>query len=240
MFKGMGGYVLFAVFCLLSTIFWGCAGSKESKGVKLVTFNTGYSSEVNLSNIQSLGVISVVNVKPRGQIDIDKIRNKISDEVASSLRQLEIKRIIEHDEIEWVFRGMQVDSSAVRNVKNLRRLHDELKMDGLVLVEIDHMDAELRQRWVPSRDRYGRVYPQATPGIAMHVVLKFDILNTQTGGSIWQKEFRRSRFQPIVFQLFGGGAESQVVSTIRPAVRAFISRLAPLRQGKIRGFVIPD
>jgi hypothetical protein len=207
----------------------------------LVRFPASGTARVNLSGMEHLGIICFITAR-----DIDRsfekktITSKIADTVADGLRLLPDKKIVSHDEMKWLFRTDQPDSAMVLAPENLKRLRDELKLDGLILVDIGRLDARLQRMLYPIGGPASGTYTSGPPIVYMGIEMTFRILDVRTQTQIWKKTYKGSGAEPIRLQLFGSGAEQQVMDATFPAIRQFILQVLPPRREAVRGFVIAD
>lgn len=230
---------LLVLFCLI--LLSSCAPRAH-----MIRFPASSTARVDLSSMEQLGVISCITAR-----DVDPsltkkdITSKIADTVADGLRLLPKKKIISHDEMTWLFRTDMPDSATILAPENLKRLREDLKLDGLVLVDIGRLDARLQQIFSPfggsGGGSYGGGYYNSGPPVMyMSIEVTFRIFDVRTSTQIWKKTYKGSGVEQIRLQLFGGGAEQQIMESITPAIRQFLFQILPPRREAIRGFVVAD
>ena len=224
------------LFLAAALLLQGCAGSRS---FELVEFRAPSRPDPELSpilqDVKRIGVLSITNIEPVRDLDIEKVMSRLADGMAQGLARLPDANVITQDEIRWHFNYAAFDSLSALAPQTRATLREELELDAMVYVELNSLQAQVTP---VSPTPYGGLAP--TPGLDLSVKLQVTLFNLHTD-AVWRHTQGQQRnWQPIQVQLFGGGdqTERQLMTALARPLRRFLSRVAPPPQKQVRHFEI--
>lgn len=224
------------LLALASAFLASCAPSTH-----LVRFPASGAARLDLSSMHRLGVYCRITSKDaETSLDRRNISARIADNVADVIRLLPDKSITSHDELAWLFRTSRADSALLLSPENARRLKDELGIDGLVLIDLDRLDARLQRPLYPVVVPGSDYYATAPPSVYLSIEITFRLIDVKTRSESWKRTYTGSGIEPARLNILGGGAERQVMEALAPALRQFTLQVLPRKYEAVRGFVVSD
>ena len=212
----------------------GCAGQSSFKMVKFQAPSRPdpviYSL---LEGVDRIGVLSVTNIEPLRELDVEKVMGRLADAVARALRHTPDMTVVSQDEIRWHFKYAAFDSLSIFSPETRTRLREELELDAVIYVELKRLQAMMTP---VSPTPYGMT---SAPGMDISVSLQVTLSNLHTN-AIWRPEQREQRnWQPVELQLFGGNqVERQLMMALSRPLQEFLMRVAPPPRTQVRHFEI--
>lgn len=229
--RPVGPLLVFALAFLVS-----CAPSTN-----LVRFPASAAARVDLSSMHRLGVYCRITSKEANTgLDRRNISARIADNVADIIRVLPDKSITSHDELAWLFRTSRADSALLLSPENARRLREELGIDGLVLIDLDRLDARLQRPQYPVVVPGTDYYAPAPPSVYLAIEITFRLIDVKTRSESWKRTYKGSGIEPARLSILGGGTEQQVMEALAPALRQFTLQVLPRKYEAVRGFAVSD
>jgi len=222
-------FALLAVaICLLIS---GCAQSASFKRVEFkAPSQPDPALRPFLEGAERLGVMCVTNIEPFKELDIEKVMARLSNAIARNLSNIPETTIVSQDEITWQLKHVDFDSTAVYDEETRTALREEMELDALVLVELEHLQA----RMTPMTPTPYGLSPN--PGLDLSVDLKLSLINLHSG-KVWQQAGQQRDWQPIRLQLFGSNqGERQLLMALSGPLQQFIGRVAPPPRSQVRHF----
>ena len=213
----------------------GCAGQSSFKMVKFQAPSRPdpviYSL---LEGVDRIGVLSVTNIEPLRELDVEKVMGRLADAVARALRRTPDMTVVSQDEIRWHFEYAAFDSLSLFSQETRTRLREELELDAMIYVELKRLQAMMTP---VSPTPYGTM--TSAPGMDVSVSLQVTLSNLHTN-AIWRPEQREQRnWQPVELQLFGGNqVERQLMMALSRPLQEFLMRVAPPPGTQVRHFEI--
>lgn len=190
-----------------------------------------------LEDVERIGVLSITNIDPFRELDIEKVMARMGDAIARGLSNRPRTTVVSQDEITWHFKDMAFDSTNVFTRKTRTALREEMKLDALVFVELNGVQARMAPV-SPSPYAYGGLTPN--PSMNMSVDLQVSLINLHSGKA-WQRQGRQRNWQPIqISQLMGAGnqTERQLMMAMAGTLRQFFLMVAPPPRLQARRFEI--
>ena len=217
----------------------GGPGCSSGGAFRLVEFEAppqpGLDLRPLLADVERMGVLTLTNVQPMRELDIEKVMGKLADGTARALRNLSDVTVVSQDEIRWHFNYASLDSLGLANVETRRVLRDELELDALVLLELKRVQATVTPM---SPMGYGMT---STPGLDISVNLQTSLTNLHSN-EVWRPSDAAAdqrNWQPIQMQLFvDGQTERQLLLTLSRPLQQFLAQVAPLPRRQVRHFEI--
>ena len=188
-----------------------------------------------LEDVERIGVISITNIDPFRELDIEKVMARMGDAIARGLSNRPRTTVVSQDEITWRFKDMVFDSTNVFTRETRTALREELELDALVFVELNGVQARMAPM---SPSPYGGLSPN--PSMNMSVDLQVSLINLHSGKA-WQRQGRQRNWQPIqITQLMGAGnqTERQLMMAMGGTLRQFFLQVAPPPRLQARRFEI--
>lgn len=214
----------------------GCASSRAGGMGEPVEFRAPSPPDPDLApileGVKTIGVLSSTNIQPVSGLDVEKVMGRLTDATARGLENLHDRRVLSQDEIRWHFRDAVLDSTAIFGDSLKAALQQELEIDALVYVTLRGLQAQMTP---VSPSPYGAV---PTPGMNLSVELHLELVNLHSGER-WSQEGRRSSWEPMQVDLFGGGrdrTEQQLLGALGAPLRQFLRRVAPPPSRETRRF----
>lgn len=185
-----------------------------------------------LEKAERIGVMCAAHIEPFAELDLEKVMARLSNVLAKNLSNIPNATIVSQDEITWQLKEIEFDSTTVISEKTRAALCEQLRLDLLVFVELEHLQARMTPM---APTPYGLA---ANPGMDLSVALKVSLINLRTGG-IWQQTGQQRDWQPIRLQLFGDNqGEQQLLMALSGPLERFLFRLAPPPRSQERLFEI--
>ena len=188
-----------------------------------------------LAGVERVGVLSITNIAPVREFDVEKVMGRLADTVGRGLRRIPEATVVTQDEIRWHFNYATFDSVSLLSPAMRARLRDELNLDAMVYVELNKLQAQVTP---VSPTPYGNM--SSSPGLDLSVVLQVTLFNLHTD-KVWRQDRGEQRnWEPISVQPFGGGnqSERQLLATLASPLRQFLSRVAPPPRRQARRFEV--
>ena len=190
-----------------------------------------------LEGVERIGVLSITNIEPVREFDVEKVMGRLADGVGRGLRRLPDATVVTQDEIRWHFNYATFDSLSLLSPAMRGRLRDELNLDAMVYVELNKLQAQVTP---VSPNSYGGT--SSSPGLDLSVKLQVTLFNLHTDESWRQDQGEQRIWEPISVQPFGGGngnqSERQLMITLANPLRQFLARVAPPPRRQIRKFEV--
>jgi hypothetical protein len=226
-----------ALFLATALLLQGCVGRTS---FELVEFQAPSNPDPELSpilkDVKRIGVLSITNIEPVRELDIEKVMGRLADGMARGLARLPDVNVLTQDEIRWHFNYAAFDSLSVLSPQIRTTLREELELDAMVYVELNSLQAQLTP---VSPTPYGDLAP--TPGLDLSVKLQVTLFNLHTD-AVWRHDQGQQRnWQPVQVQPFGGGGdqtERQLMTALVRPLRQFLGRVAPPPRKQVRHFEI--
>ena len=95
-----------------------------------------------LQDVKRIGVLSITNIEPVRDLDIEKVMGRLADGMAQGLARLPDVNIITQDEIRWHFNYAAFDSLNALAPQTRATLREELELDAMVYVELNSLQAQ--------------------------------------------------------------------------------------------------
>lgn len=218
----------------LATVLALSAGCARSGNFKRLEFTAPASSDPvlrpYLDGVERMGVMCVTNIEPFKELDIEKVMARLSNALVRRLGNLPDVAILSQDEILWRIGAVEMDSTAVVTQETRAALIDSLKLDALVLVELENLQARMTPM-APSP--YGLT---TGTGLDLAVDLRVSLLNLRSG-RVWQQSGQQRDWQPIRLQLGGSEqGERQLLMALGGPLQQFLLRVAPPPRRQVRHF----
>ena len=186
-----------------------------------------------LRDVERIGVLSLTNIEPVKELDIEKVMGRLADATARSLGNIPEMKVVSQDEIRWHFNYADFDSLSVFSEATRANLREELELDAMIYMELKRLQAQLTP---VSPTPYGDLAP--SPGLDLKVSLQVTLINLHTN-DIWRDQGEQRNWQPVPLQLFGNGqAERQLLQALYNPLRQFLMRVAPPPRRQVRQFEI--
>lgn len=222
---------------MLTAGFCGCASQGTFKTIEFkAPSQPDPALRPLLEDVEHIGVLSITNIEPFRELDIEKILARMGDAIARGLSNLPRTTVVSQDEITWHFKEMVFDSTNVFTKETRTALRAEMELDALVFVELNGVQARMAPM---SPSPYGGLSPN--PSMNMSVDLQVSLINLHSGKT-WRRQGRQRNWQPIqLSQLIGGGGnqtERQLMMAMGRSLRQFFLLLAPPPRLQVRRFEI--
>ena len=216
----------------------GCSGGAA---FRLVEFEAppqpGPDLRPLLVDVDRVGVLTVTNVAPMRELDVEKVMGKLADGAARALRHLSEVTVVTQDEIRWHFQYASLDSLGLSSAETRKALREDLELDALVVLELKRVQASLTP---VSPMAYGMA---STPGLDISVNLQTSLTNLHSN-EVWRPsdvQADERSWQPVQMQLFGEDqAERQLLLALSRPLRQFLVQVAPPPKRQVRHFEISD
>ena len=221
----------------VSALALGCAGKIAYETIEFEAPSPPDPAlEPILADVSRIGVLSITNIEPVRELDVEKVMGRLADAVARGLRRLPDATVVTQDEIRWHFNYATFDSVSLLSPEMRGRLRDELKLDAMVYVELNKLQAQVTPM---SPTPYGNM--RSAPGLDLSVKLQVTLFNLATD-RVWRQDRGEQRnWKPIAVQPFGGGgnqSEQQLLATLATPLRQFLGRVAPPPRRQVRKFEV--
>ena len=183
-----------------------------------------------MGKAERIGVMCVTNIEPFKELDIEKVMARLSNAIARKLGNIPEATVVSQDEIIWQLKQIDFDSTAVFAEETRTALREELNLDLMVFVELEHLQA----RTTPMAPTPYGLSP--SPGLDLSVDLKVSLVNLHTGKT-WQQTGQQRDWQPIRLQLLGSNqGERQLLMALSSPLEIFLARVAPSPRSQVRRF----
>ena len=189
-----------------------------------------------LEGVERIGVLSITNIEPVREFDVEKVMGRLADAVGRGLRRIPDATVLTQDEIRWHFNYATFDSLSLLSPAMRVRLRDELNLDAMVYVELNKLQAQVTP---VSPTSYGGM--SSSPGLDLSVKLQITLFNLNTDAQWRQDQGEQRVWEPISVQPFGGNgnqSERQLLITLANPLRQFLSRVAPPPRRQVRKFEV--
>ena len=184
-----------------------------------------------LEDAERIGVLSLTNIEPLKELDIEKVIGRLADAVARGMSNIPEKRVITQDEIRWHFKDVEFDSLSIFSDEIRTALREEMELDALVYLELKKLETLMTPM---SPSPYGGL--TSAPGLDLSINLEITLSNLHTG-ALWRHQGEQRNWQPVQLQLFSNGqTERQLLMALRAPLQQFLARVAPPPQRQIRHF----
>ncbi|NKB70699.1 MAG: hypothetical protein GKR89_26815 [Candidatus Latescibacteria bacterium] len=184
-----------------------------------------------LENTERIGVLSLTNIDPLKELDIEKVVGRLADAVARGMSNIPEKSVVTQDEIRWHFKDVRFDSLSIFSEEVRTALREEMNLDALVYLELKKLETLMTPM---SPSPYGGL--ASTPGLDLSINLEITLSNLHTG-ALWRHQGEQRNWQPVQLQLFSNGqTERQLLMALRTPLQQFLARVAPPPQRQLRHF----
>ena len=220
-----------AAFCFI-----GCAGKVAYETVEFKAPSPPDPALAPiLAGVERIGVLSITNIEPIREFDVEKVMGRLADGVGRGLKRIPDATVVTQDEIRWHFNYATFDSLSLLSPEMRGRFRDELNLDAMVYVELNKLQAQVTP---VSPTSYGSM--SSSPGLDLSVKLQITLFNLNTDAQWRQDQGEQRIWEPISVQPFGGGnqSERQLLVTLANPLRQFLSRVAPPPRRQVRKFEV--